>query len=96
MTDHDRFGKLVALDDWQLVNEEQDIRGYNVVSATGENYDKVTEMLVDKKEEHIAAVKLEDGRLVAVENLDIGKNTVTYRDDVAASRVAYTKVRPRA
>ena len=50
---------------------------------------------MDKDKEHVAAVKLTDGRLVAVDNLEIRADDVVYHDDLAASRVHYTRVRAR-
>ena len=35
MKNDDRFGELEALDSWQLVHDEQDIRGCTVASVTG-------------------------------------------------------------
>ena len=48
MKNDDRFEKLDSLSDWQLVNEEQDIRGYPVRSLTGDEYGKIADML-DRK-----------------------------------------------
>ncbi|GMN13479.1 PRC-barrel domain-containing protein [Altererythrobacter sp. MTPC7] len=93
MKTDDRFKSLHGLSDWQLVNEDQDIRGYPVRSITGEEYGKIDDMLVDKDNEHVLAVRMEDGRLVGVEHLDIRDDHVIYTDDHAASPVEYRKVR---
>ena len=66
MKNDDRFGELEALDSWQLVHEEQDIRGCTVASVTGTHYGTIEDMLVDKEKEHVAAVRLDDGRIVAL------------------------------
>ena len=95
MKHDDRFAELDSLSDWQLVNDDQDIRGWPVRSATGEEYGKIDDMLVDKKHEHVLAVRMEDGRLVGVEHLDIRDDHVIYADTAAASTVHYTKVRAR-
>ncbi len=95
MKHDDRFAELDTLSNWELVHEKQDIRGWAVRSMNGENYGKIEDMLVDKEHEHVLAVRMDDGRLVAVEHLDIKDNHVVYRDDVAASPVAYHKVRSR-
>ena len=39
------------------------------------------------------AVRADDGRIVAADNLEIRGRDVIYHDDLAASRVNYTKVR---
>jgi len=95
MENDDRFANLDTLSDWQLVNEDQDIRGYPVRSVTGDEYGKIEDMLVDKDAEHVLAVRMDDGRLVAVEHLDIKDDHVIYTQDHAASRAEYTRVRAR-
>ncbi|RPF71629.1 PRC-barrel domain-containing protein [Aurantiacibacter spongiae] len=95
MKHDDRFGELDSLDKWQLENEDQDIRGYPVRSATGEEYGKVDDMLVDKEARHVLAVRLNDGRTVPAEHLDIRDDHVIYTEDRAASDVNYTRVRAR-
>lgn len=96
MKHDDRFAELDTLSDWQLVHEDQDIRGYPVRSVTGEEYGKVEDMLVDKDAEHVLAVRMDDGRLVAADHLDIKDDHVIYTEDRAASTVRYTKVRARS
>ena len=48
MEHEDRFADLDTLSKWQLVNEEQDIRGWPVRSVEGQEYGKIEDMLVDK------------------------------------------------
>ena len=93
MDSNDRFNELDSLNDWELVHDNQDIRGRTVYSETGEAYGEVEDMLVDKKEEHVAAVRLSDGRLVPAEHLEITDEKVLYRNGAAASRPDYRKVR---
>jgi sporulation protein YlmC with PRC-barrel domain len=93
MKNDDRFGELEELGSWQLVNEEQDIRGRPVSSITGEAYGSVDNLLVDKDKEHVVAVRLDDGRMVPVEKLEIRERDVIYHDDGAASRIDYAPVR---
>lgn len=95
MKNDDRFAELDSLSKWQLEDEDQDIRGYPVRSLTGEDYGKVDDMLVDKDEAHVLAVRMDDGRLVSVDHLDIRDDHVIYRDDAAASPARYHKVRSR-
>lgn len=95
MKHDDRFAELDSLSKWQLVNDDQDIRGYPVRSLTGDEYGKIDDMLVDKDHEHVIAVRMEDGRLVSADHLDIKDDHVIYRDDQGASTTHYTKVRGR-
>ncbi|BDI60052.1 PRC-barrel domain-containing protein [Qipengyuania nanhaisediminis] len=95
MHNDDRFAELDSLSDWQLENEDQDIRGFHVKSMAGEDYGTIEDMLVDKDNERVAAVRLNDGRIVAASHLDIRSDHVLYTDDEAASTPNYTKVRAR-
>lgn len=95
MKHDDRFAELDTLSDWQLVNDDQDIRGYPVRSVTGDEYGKIEDMLVDKKEERVLAVRMDDGRLVGTDHLDIKDDHVIYTEDRAAAPTKYTKVRAR-
>ena len=93
MHHEDRFADLDTLSDWQLVNDDQDIRGWPVRSIEGQEY--VQDMLVDKDREEVLAVRMEDGRLVAAEHLDIRDDHVIYARNDAASRTDYTYTRVR-
>ena len=95
MKHDDRFEKLDSLSNWQLENDDQDIRGYPVRSPAGEEYGKVDDMLVDKDHKHVIAVRLHDGRMVSADHLDIKHDHVIYTDDAAASPTHYTRVRSR-
>ena len=97
MDKNDRFDELETLSNWELVHDNQDIRGREVQSETGDVYGTVEDMLVDKDKEHVAAVRLSDGRLVPASHLEITDTKVIYREDSAASRPEYSRVkRPAA
>lgn len=89
---HDRFDELEELGDWNLVNKEQDIRGFAVLDTSGNSYGKIRDLLVDKKKKHVAAVRLEDGRTVPASHLEIRDLDVVYHDNGAASRIDYAQV----
>lgn len=84
MNNDDRFEKLEALEAWELVNDEQDIRGCTVTSVTGERYGTIEDLLVDKEKEHVVAVKLSDGRMLPVDLLEIRGREVVYHGDRSA------------
>ncbi|MXO86594.1 hypothetical protein GRI38_11220 [Altererythrobacter aurantiacus] len=93
---HDkRFEELDSLDKWHLVHDNQDIRGWPVRSATGDEYGRIEDMLVDREAEHVLAVRMDDGRLVSVDHLDLQDGHAIYREDRAASSTNYTKVHQR-
>lgn len=70
--------------DWQLVNDGQDIRGYNVVDGNGQPLGTVASMLLDTDKEQVTTLVLEDGTEVAVKDVTIGENVV-YMDGAGAS-----------
>ena len=73
-----RFEELDALDNYELVNESQDIRGYPLVSPEGKKFGVIKDLLVGKDHDEVVAVRLEDGRACAVEPLEIHDNAVVY------------------
>jgi stress response protein YsnF len=76
---HDkRFETLNALDNYELVNRSQDIRGYPLVSPSGEKYGTIKDLLVGEHHDRVVGVRLEDGRTCAVEPLEIHDNAVVY------------------
>lgn len=76
---HDkRYEDLDALDDYKLEHESQDIRGRPLVDAEGNRYGIIKDLLVGKDHNRVEAVRLDDGRVTAVEPLEIHDNAVVY------------------
>ena len=63
--------------DWQLADDAQDIRGYEVRDATGARLGRVAELIVDTATEAVSTVLLEDGTGVSVAELTLGDGLVT-------------------
>lgn len=84
MRNDTRFEELDSLDDYQLENESQDIRGRPLVSPNGEQYGVIQDLLVDNDRDRVVAVRLEDGRCCAVEPLEIHDNAVVYGEAAEA------------
>ena len=62
------------VDDFLLLNEEQDLRGRFVSDSTGD-LGQVTEMLVDPENRRVAMIELTDGRRVPIEQVRLdGQN----------------------
>ena len=68
--------------DWQLVNDRQDIRGYNVVDAAGQPVGTVESMILDTDRELVTLLVLDDGTEVPAADVTIG-NDVVYLDATA-------------
>ncbi|MGB3753161.1 MAG: YsnF/AvaK domain-containing protein [Parerythrobacter sp.] len=102
MRNDTRFAKLDALDNYELVNDDQDIRGRPLVSSEGKQFGIIEDLLVDGDKDHVVAVRLEDGRTCAVEPLEIHDNAVVYghaakayaNEGVAAGHVVEEEVIP--
>ncbi len=76
---HDtRYDKLDVLDNYDLVHESQDIRGRPLVNTEGERFGIIKDLLVDPKQNRVAAVRLEDGRVTPTDPLEIHDNAVVY------------------
>lgn len=76
---HDtRYEQLDTLGDYELENSSQDIRGMPLVNPQGERLGIIDELLVDRDQNRVAAVRLEDGRVTPVEPLEIHDNVVVY------------------
>lgn len=73
------YNTLEALNDWELEHAEQDIRNRPLVTPTGESLGIIDDLLVDRGAERVAAVRLEDGRVCAVEALEIHPSKVIYK-----------------
>lgn len=76
---HDtRYETLDTLDNYELEHHSQDIRGRPLVSPTGEKYGIIKDLLVDDNHSRVAAVRLDNGKVCAVEPLEIHENAVVY------------------
>lgn len=76
---HDtRYDNLDALDGYELEHASQDIRGRPLVSPQGEKYGIITDLLVDRNANRVAAVRLDNGKVTPVEPLEIHENAVVY------------------
>lgn len=76
---HDtRYDDLDTLDHYELEHHSQDIRGRPLVSPNGEKYGVIKDLLVDRDHSRVAAVRLDNGKVCAVEPLEIHDNAVVY------------------
>lgn len=77
------YEDLRELDDYQLENSEQDLRGHALFTNEGERLGTINRMLVDPDRDHVAALVLEDHRYVPVSEIEI-RNGDAYIDPVEA------------
>lgn len=81
----DNYVDLSELDDYKLENSHQDLRGNALYSHDGTKLGTIRRMMVDPEREHVAALVLDDGRGVPVEEIEIRKGDA-YIDPVEESR----------
>ena len=86
----DNLPELEVLDEWALENPSQDIRNRPLVTASGQTIGIIDDMLVDRSAERVAAVRLEDGRVCAAEQLEIHADRVIYQPDYEVGAYAET------
>lgn len=75
---------LERLDRWELEHDSQDVRGWPLLSSSGERIGTIQEMLVDRDRERVAAIRLDDGRALPVEPLEIRGDVVILHAPAAA------------
>ena len=90
----DQYTNLNELDDYQLVNDEQDLRGHALMTTDNKRLGTIRRMLVDPEHEHVAALVLDDGRGVPVEDIEI-RDGNAYIDPIEESRYFTPRERSR-
>lgn len=66
--------KLERLDDYHLVNPDEDLRGRTLMTPQGDRVGRIDDMLVDLDRERVAALRLEDDRVVDIDHVDLREN----------------------
>jgi hypothetical protein len=75
--------------DYRLINDEQDVRGYNVVDRSGQPVGVVETMVVDTDAEVVSSLLLRDGTEIPARDVTIGESVV-YLDRGHAGAMAST------
>lgn len=89
--------RLSQLDDWQLVHDDQDIRGHTMMDAEGHPIGTVDDLIVNTDTERVEMIVLDDGTEYDADAIEIDdrqaylKDTATPSGD--ASFQAYTGTR---
>lgn len=84
-----RLPNLTDLEDWELENSDQDVRGQPLLTRSGESVGVVRRMLVDREHERVAALVLDNGRTVPVEEVEIRDGHV-YIDELREMPQGFT------
>ena len=67
---------LSHLHDWQLENKDQDIRGWKIYDRPDHTLGKIDDLLADRTNERVEAVRLDNGDSIPVERILIGDQAV--------------------
>ncbi len=70
---------LSQTDDWQLVHDDQDIRGRDLLDAQGLVLGQISDMVLDTESERVEEVVLADGTRYPAADLDIEDEAVYLR-----------------
>ena len=63
--------------DWHLADDAEDVRGYDVVDATGARLGRVAELVADTATKTVSTVLLDDGTGVPAVALTVGDGVLT-------------------
>lgn len=63
--------KLENLDNYELENSDQDLRGQTLRTPDGKPIGKVDDMFVDTRRERICALRLDDDRVIDIDDVDM-------------------------
>lgn len=74
---------LSELNEYELVNESQDVRGWPLVDEAGNKLGTITEFIADTDSEYVTSLVIDDGKQVAARDVNIGDNVVILRGAVA-------------
>jgi hypothetical protein len=72
----DQPKRLSNLDDWKLVHEDQDIRGWTARNQDGYTLGTVDDLLVNTDTEMVEAIELENGQRYDVSQVELLEGVV--------------------
>lgn len=79
---------LSELDDYDLVNSDQDCRGWTVMDEWNNRVGKVDEMLVDTDRELVTAIVLDSGRQIPARDFSLQNGMVIMRGETTVDPTA--------
>ena len=63
--------RLSELNDWKLVNSDQDIRGHKMISADGDTIGEVDDLIVNTRSKLVETIVLADGTEYGAEDIEV-------------------------
>lgn len=84
---------LSKLNDYELTNKSQDVRGWPVKDASGAVLGKVQELLVDTQAEHVTTLVLDNGQHISASDVTLADRTVLLAGAQRAAAPVATSAR---
>jgi hypothetical protein len=72
-------------DNWEVENDDQDVRGWSVVDEQGQTIGKVSDMYVDTQTETIDRLVLDNGSEIDVNSVEVGDGQIRVASAMAGS-----------
>lgn len=82
---------LSNLSDWELVHDDQDIRGWEVHDAAHRKIGRVDDLLVSTDTERVEVIRLDDGKELSARQIELGDGVVYLERGLAQKRAAAGK-----
>lgn len=78
---------LSKMDDYELVDKDQDLRGWKVQDASGKTLGRVAEMMVDTAKDRVTTLLLDSNAEYSIEDVELGDHTLLLGPQVQANVV---------
>ena len=78
------ISRLRDMEDWQLSDPDQDIRGWPVRDSSGRQFGTIDALLIDTDQQRVQTAVLDNGSEVPISELEIGDGQVRIARDYAA------------
>jgi len=68
--------ELSRSEEWELENDSQDVRGWDVVDGSGQRLGTVRELIIDTERERVSSLVLDSGQQVSAREVTLGDGVV--------------------
>lgn len=75
--------ELSRSSEWELENESQDVRGWDVLDGNGQRLGTVRDLIIDTEEERVSSIVLDSGIQVAAREVTLGDHVVRVENPSA-------------
>jgi hypothetical protein len=86
----DRRTRLSSSKKWQLVHEDQDIRGWDALDFAGRPMGTVNDLIINTRTKLVEIVELTDGREYHAQKVEIGDGVI-YIDTTGGSTASWRR-----